>query len=291
VCFAPINCQKSTQTFAEIKKAPFVVAEPPDGPWKRFPDAVSRECYGRSCYVSFDYFLHLARNYKSTDNILNMSKQKELLDAVVAQGILPLYFNKDAEVSVDLLRALYSAGIRSVEYTNRGEAALKNFSLMKKVCESELSGMYLGVGTIKDAATAQAFIDAGADYIISPGLVEDAAELAEKLGILWVPGCMTPTEIIKAEKLGAKLVKLFPGNILGPGFLSAIKELFPNLLFMPTGGVELNKDNISGWFKAGVCAVGMGSKLVTKDIMENKKYDELVAATKEALEIVASCKK
>lgn len=220
-----------------------------------------------------------------------MDKKSELLKVIPEQGILPLYFNKDTQVSVDLLKALYSAGIRSVEYTNRGEAALTNFAAMKKVCDTELKGMYLGVGTIKDAAAAQAFIDAGADYIISPGLVEDAAEVADKNNMLWVPGCMTPTEIIRAEKLGAKFVKLFPGNILGPSFLSGIKELFPNLLFMPTGGVDLDKDNIEGWFKAGVCAVGMGSKLVSKDIMENKKYDELISLTKQAMEIVQSCKK
>jgi len=219
-----------------------------------------------------------------------MSKKAEVLKVITEQGILPLYFNKDAETSVELLKALYNAGIRTVEYTNRGEAALANFAKMREVIDAELPGMYLGVGTIKDAATAQAFVEAGADYIISPGLVEDAAEWAEKNDILWVPGCMTPSEIIKAEKLGAKFVKLFPGNILGPGFLSAIKELFPNLLFMPTGGVDLDKDNISGWFKAGVVAVGMGSKLVTKDIMENKKYDELVSKTKEAIELVKSCK-
>lgn len=220
-----------------------------------------------------------------------MDKKSELLKVIPEQGILPLYFNKDTQVSVDLLKALYSAGIRSVEYTNRGEAALKNFEAMRKVCDTELKGMYLGVGTIKDATAAQAFIDAGADYIISPGLVEDAAEVADKHNMLWIPGCMTPSEIIRAEKLGAKFVKLFPGNILGPAFLSAIKELFPNLLFMPTGGVDLDQSNIAGWFKAGVCAVGMGSKLVTKDIMENRKYDELVSLTKQVMEIVKSCKK
>jgi 2-dehydro-3-deoxyphosphogluconate aldolase/(4S)-4-hydroxy-2-oxoglutarate aldolase len=215
-----------------------------------------------------------------------MDKKSALLKLIPEQGILPLYFNKDTQTSIDLLKALYSAGIRTVEYTNRGEAALKNFEKMREAIDAGLPGMYLGVGTIKDAAAAEAFIKAGADYIISPGLVEDAAKVADDHGLLWVPGCMTPTEIIKAEKMGAKVVKLFPGNILGPGFLSAIKELFPNLLFMPTGGVELSRENISGWFKAGVCAVGMGSKLVTKDVMENKKYDELIAATKEAIAIV-----
>lgn len=217
-----------------------------------------------------------------------MSKKEEVLKVIPEQGILPLYFNKDAQVSIDLLKALYSAGIRAVEYTNRGEAALENFKKMREVIDAEMPGMYLGVGTIKDAASAQAFIDAGADYIISPGLVDDVAEVSDKNGMLWVPGCMTPTEIIKAEKMGAKFVKLFPGNILGPSFLSGIKELFPNLLFMPTGGVDLGRDNIQGWFKAGVCAVGMGSKLVTKDIMENKKYDELITLTKEVMETIKS---
>lgn len=217
-----------------------------------------------------------------------MDKKTELLALIPQQGILPLYFNKDTEVSVEILKALYKAGIRTVEYTNRGEAALKNFAKMKTVCDSELKGMYLGVGTIKNRASAQAFIDAGADYIISPGLVEDAAHLANELNILWVPGCMTPTEIIKAEQLGAKMIKLFPGNILGPGFLSAIKELFPNLLFMPTGGVDLDKENLSGWFKAGVCAVGMGSKLISKTLMEAKDYTKMEELTKEVMNTIQS---
>jgi len=215
-----------------------------------------------------------------------MSKKQEILDLVKAQGILPLFFYKDTDVSIEVLRALYSAGIRSVEYTNRGEAALKNFREMRKVCDSELKGMTLGVGTIKNAEMAKAFIDAGTDYIISPGLVEDAIKVADEHDMLWVPGCMTPTEIIRAEQLGAKLVKLFPGNILGPGFLSAIKELFPNLLFMPTGGVEAEKENLTGWFKAGVSAVGLGSKLITKTALENKDYEGIKAGTVKALELI-----
>lgn len=115
----------------------------------------------------------------------------------------------------------------------------------------------------------------------------DAAELAyiesDKDDMLWVPGCMTPTEIIKAESLGAKFVKLFPGNLLGPDFMSAIKELFPNVLFMPTGGVDTSKENIAGWFKSGVCAVGMGSKLVSKALLEAKDYAKIESLTKEVL--------
>lgn len=217
-----------------------------------------------------------------------MDNRSTLLKLIPEQGILPLYFYKDTEVSLEVLKALYRAGIRTVEYTNRGDAALQNFKKMRALCDSELQGMYLGVGTIKDGAMAQTFIDAGADYIISPGLVESVAEVADKNNMLWAPGCMTPTEIIKAETLGAKIIKLFPGNILGPGFLSAIKELFPNLLFMPTGGVDLDKENIGGWFKAGVCAVGMGSKLISKQLLEQKDYSKIEALTRQAMEIVKS---
>lgn len=219
-----------------------------------------------------------------------MEKKQAILDLIPQQGILPLYFFKDTTVSIEVLKALYAAGIRAVEYTNRGEAALKNFIEMRKVCDTELKGMYLGIGTIKNGEMAQTFIDAGTDYIICPGLVESVAAVADKNNMLWVPGCMTPTEIIKAETLGAKMIKLFPGNILGPGFLSAIKEIFPGLLFMPTGGVELDKDNIAGWYKAGVCAVGMGSKLITKQLLENKDYAQITKATEDALAIIRTIK-
>jgi 2-dehydro-3-deoxyphosphogluconate aldolase/(4S)-4-hydroxy-2-oxoglutarate aldolase len=219
-----------------------------------------------------------------------MGKKETLLKLIPEQGILPLYYFKDAEVSVGLLRALYQAGIRAIEYTNRGEQALKNFEVMRKVCDEEMKDMYLGIGTIKNGEMAKSFIDAGTDFIVCPGLVKKVGEVADKHDMLWVPGCMTPTEIIKAESLGAKVIKLFPGNLLGPSFVSTIKELFPGLLFMPTGGVEVNKDNLTAWFKSGVCAVGMGSKLVTKPIMENKQYDELTKLTQEALALVKSCK-
>jgi 2-dehydro-3-deoxyphosphogluconate aldolase / (4S)-4-hydroxy-2-oxoglutarate aldolase len=220
-----------------------------------------------------------------------LDKKAEVLKLVPEQGVLPLFFNKDAEVSVEVLRALYAAGIRTVEYTNRGEAALKNFTIMRKACETELKGMYLGIGTIKNAEQAQAFIDAGADYIISPGLVEDAAEVAERQNILWVPGCMTPTEIIKAEKLGAQFVKIFPGNIVGPGFISAIKELFSGLKFMVTGGVEPEEGNLKGWFSAGAAAVGMGSKLITKASLENKEYSKITTLTRESMELIQKIRK
>lgn len=217
-----------------------------------------------------------------------MNQKEKLLQLIPEQGILPLYFYKDPDVTLQVLKALYNAGIRTVEYTNRGEAALQNFKKMRKLCDSELKEMYLGIGTIKNGEMARIFIEAGADFIISPGLVEDVAKVADEKNMLWIPGCMTPTEIIRAETLGAKMIKLFPGNILGPEFMSAIKALFPDLLFMPTGGVDLNKENIEKWLKAGVCAVGMGSKLISKQLLEQKDYAKIEELSKQALDILKS---
>lgn len=209
-----------------------------------------------------------------------------IIKRIAEQGVLPLYFHPDAEVSVEVLKALYAAGIRAVEYTNRGEAALDNFKLLKETRDQELPELLLGIGTIKRKKEAKAFMKAGADFIIAPGMIEEVAETVLKEDMIWIPGCMTTTEIIRAEDAGAKLIKLFPGNLLGPSFVSAIKELFPDLKFMPTGGVEVSRDNLSGWFKSGVVAVGMGSKLITKEILEKKEYDTLIAKTKEAIALV-----
>ncbi len=217
-----------------------------------------------------------------------MDKKNDLLNLLPQQGILPLYFYKDSEVSLQVLRALYAAGIRAVEYTNRGEAALQNFKQMRHICDTELQGMYLGIGTIKNGMMARTFIDAGADFIICPGLVEEVAAVADENHLLWVPGCMTPTEIIRAENLGAKMIKLFPGNILGVEFMSSVKTLFPDLLFMPTGGVDLDKENIAAWIKAGVCAVGMGSKLISNKLLEERNYAKIEELTKQALDILKS---
>ena len=219
-----------------------------------------------------------------------MSKIQQATDAIVQQGILPLYFNADETVSIETLRAIYRAGIKAVEYTNRGEAAFKNFQAMVKVRDAEMKDMLIGVGTIKNVAQATDYINAGADFLVSPGYVVEVADYTHAKGLLYAPGCMTPTEIIAAENNGVKFIKLFPGNMLGPDFLSSIKEIFPKLLFMPTGGVDTTKENIEGWYKAGVCAVGMGSKLISKKLMEAKDYATMESETKTVLELIQTIK-
>lgn len=220
-----------------------------------------------------------------------MNNVQQITDAIVQQGMLPLYFHPDETTSIEVLRALYNAGVKAVEYTNRGEAAFSNFKKMVAVRNVEMPGLLLGVGTIKNMQHATDYLGAGADFLVSPGFVKEVADYAVSNDIFYAPGCMTPTEIIAAENAGITFIKLFPGNMLGTEFLTTIKDIFPKLLFMPTGGVDTTKENIESWYKAGVCAVGMGSKLVSKKLMETKDYAAIEAATKEVLEIIASVKK
>lgn len=219
-----------------------------------------------------------------------MSKTQQITDAVIAQGILPLYFNPSEEVSLEVLKAIYKAGIKAVEYTNRGDAALANFKKMVALRNAEMPGMLLGVGTIKNMQHAKDYFAAGADFLVSPGFVADVAVYCVANDIFYAPGCMTPSEIIAAENAGIKFIKLFPGNLLGPEFLTTIKDIFPKLLFMPTGGVDTTKENIESWFNAGVCAVGMGSKLISKKLMEAKDYATIENETKKVLELIQSIK-
>ena len=220
-----------------------------------------------------------------------MSKSKQIADAIIAQVMLPLYFNADETVSIDILKAVYRAGVKALEYTNRGEAALANFKKMVEVRNAEMPGMLLGVGTVKNLQTAKDYLAAGADFLVSPGFVKEVADYAVANDIFYAPGCMTPSEIIAAENAGIGFIKLFPGNMLGPEFLSGIKDIFPKLLFMPTGGVDTTRENIEGWFKAGVCAVGMGSKLISKKLMEAKDYATIEKMTKEVLDLIGTIKK
>jgi len=219
-----------------------------------------------------------------------MSKTQQIADAIVKQGMLPLYFNSSEEVSLDILKAIYRAGVKAVEYTNRGDAALANFKKMVALRNAEMPGLLLGVGTIKNMQHANDYMAAGADFLVSPGFVPDVAAYCVSNDIFYAPGAMTPSEIIAAENAGIKFIKLFPGNMLGPEFLTTIKDIFPKLLFMPTGGVDTTKENIEGWFKAGVCAVGMGSKLISKKLMEAKDYGTIESETKKVLELIGSIK-
>lgn len=217
-----------------------------------------------------------------------MSTIQNSIDVIIKQGMLPLYFNADENKSISVLRTLYNIGIRAVEYTSRGPEALSNFKKMVEVRNAEMPEMLLGIGTIKNLAQAETYYLTGADFFISPGFVPEVASFLIPKDVLYAPGCMTPTEIIAAENAGVKFIKLFPGNILGPDFMSGIKDIFPGLIFMPTGGVDTTRQSIETWFNAGVSAVGMGSKLISKEVMQFDAYETIEKETKRVLDLIAT---
>lgn len=217
-----------------------------------------------------------------------MYNTQQIIDAITQQGMLPLYFNADEQVSVEILRSLYKAGVRIMEFTNRGEEALTNFKKLVEVQRAEMPDAIIGIGTIKNLHQAKTYLDAGAAFLVSAGYDGEVAAYCTKHDVFYGPGCMTPTEIQAAENAGVKFVKIFPGNMLGPEFMASIKDIFPKMVFMPTGGVDTTKESIDGWYKSGVSAVGMGSKLVSKKLMEAKDYAGIEKIATEVLGIIRS---
>lgn len=215
-----------------------------------------------------------------------MKTIEESIQQIKKYPVLPVYYHDDLQTCIDIVDACYKGGIRVFEFVNRGSKALENFKALKNYRDQHLPELYLGIGTIKNVKQAEEYLTIGADFIVSPIIKPTIASITLDQNILWIPGCMTPTEINLAEDLGAPLVKLFPGSSLGPDFLKTIKPLFPSTLFMPTGGVNPDAASINKWFDAGVSAVGMGSKLFESPSHETG-YTWLTKKCEEVMKIVS----
>jgi 2-dehydro-3-deoxyphosphogluconate aldolase / (4S)-4-hydroxy-2-oxoglutarate aldolase len=218
-------------------------------------------------------------------------KRIQVINKILETGMVPIFYHHDIEVVTNIIKACYEGGIRVIEYTNRGDYAHETFSLISKFVRHELPGMMLGIGTVVDAATAALYIQLGANLIVSPVLKEDLAVVCNRRKILWIPGCATLTEISRAEELGAEIVKVFPAKEVGGAkFVANIKGPCPWTSIMATGGVEPTDENLKEWFTAGVACVGMGSQLITKEIIEKKDYIKLTSKCAEALSIIQKYK-
>ncbi len=200
-------------------------------------------------------------------------------------GIVPLFYHSDIELSKRVLKACYDGGARVLEFTNRGDMAHEVFEGLIKYVNLELPEMALGVGSLTDQGTASLYMQMGANFVVTPVLREDIAIVCNRRKVLWSPGCGSLSEITKAEELGCELVKLFPGGTYGPGFVKAIKGPQPWTSIMPTGGVAPTEESMKSWFEAGVFCVGMGSQLISKDIVKNEDYDTLKENVRSAIAI------
>jgi 2-dehydro-3-deoxyphosphogluconate aldolase/(4S)-4-hydroxy-2-oxoglutarate aldolase len=207
-------------------------------------------------------------------------------------GIIPVFYHKDPETCRNVIKACFKGGIRVFEFTNRGDFAHELFSDLNKWAGKEMPEMIMGAGSVVDAGTASLYIQLGANFIVSPILNQDMAKVCNRRKILWSPGCGTLSEINQAEELGAEIVKIFPGlSVGGPDFVRAIKGPCPWTSIMPTGGVEPTVDNLKDWFEAGVTCVGIGSNLITKEIIQKKDWEALAKRVAGAVKIAKMFRK
>ena len=211
--------------------------------------------------------------------------KQQIVGAMKSSGMVPLFTCEDVAQGQAVIEAAYRGGVRVFEFTNRRPNSFEVFSAMLDHFK-KYPDLMLGIGTVMDGPTTQKFIDAGAHFIISPILKLEMAEVCHRNDILWLPGCATLTEIVTAKEHGAEVIKVFPGSVLGPGFISSIMPVVPGLQLMITGGVEPKLDNLTAWFKAGAMCVGMGSQLFTKDILETKNWPLLEQRVAESLAMI-----
>lgn len=210
----------------------------------------------------------------------------EVANRMKETGLVPLFYSADIAESKKVLKACYDGGARLMEFTARGDFAHEVFAELIRYAEKELPGMIIGVGSITDAAAASLYMLCGANFIVTPVLREDIALVCNRRKVLWSPGCGSLTEIARAEELGCEIIKLFPGELYGPAFVKSLKGPQPWTSIMPTGGVFPTRESLSPWFKAGVTCVGMGSHLITKEILQNNNYAALTQSVKQVLEII-----
>jgi len=202
-------------------------------------------------------------------------KKDIVLSTMRKKGFVPLFFNNDIDVCIDVVKACYNGGARLLEFTNRGDFAHEIFGELNKYCEKNFPEMILGVGSVTDSGIASLYLNLGANFVVTPVFREDIAKICNRKKVPWSPGCGSLTEICQAEELGCDIIKLFPGGIYGPAFIKAIKGPQPWTEIMPTGGVDITEENLKSWFAAGATCVGIGSKLISKEILRNKDYQKI----------------
>ncbi len=214
----------------------------------------------------------------------------EIFKKIEQAALIPVFNHNSPEVSKQVLKACYQAGLRLFEFTNRGQNAFEVFRELA-VYAYQFDDLVLGIGTIFSKAEAIKFHDFGARFVVSPALVPEMAVINRVDELLWVPGCGTVSEVYQAHTLGAKLIKAFPGNVLGPDFIKSVKDVLPSVALMPTGGVSPQRENLTAWFNAGVSCVGMGSQLIPKDLLAAGDFDGLQAHVQKALALVQAARK
>ncbi len=209
-------------------------------------------------------------------------KRLEVLNALVSTGVTPVFYHSDIETVTAIARACVAGGIRTLEFTNRGDFAWEVFAALEKYCAKELRQAIVGVGSVIDAGTAAQFINCGASFVVGPSLSAEVARTCNRRKVAYIPGCETPSEISQAEELGCEIVKVFPAKSAGgPDFVRELLGPMPWTSIMPTGGLDVTRESLEPWFQAGVVSVGIGSKLISPDLIKSRDWDGLTRRCRE----------
>jgi 2-dehydro-3-deoxyphosphogluconate aldolase/(4S)-4-hydroxy-2-oxoglutarate aldolase len=214
----------------------------------------------------------------------------KVIEELLRSGLIPVFYNNSIDICKNVVKACYEGGSKIVEFTNRGDLAYTVFNQLSRWCNQEIPTMILGSGTINDPATAALYINAGANFIVSPSSNPEVAKVCNRRKVLYIPGCMTPSEISKAEQMGADIIKLFPAIVLTPKFVKSLLGPSPKTQIMASGGVRANRDDIKEWMNAGTVALNIGSDLIRKDLLNEKKYEKIKENVEQCIKWIRQAK-
>ena len=214
-------------------------------------------------------------------------RRLQVLHIIEATGIVPIFHHQDTGLSLEVVKACVAGGALAVEWLNRADGAIDRFRELENHCKEHLPAAILGAGSVVDSGTAAMYINAGANFIVGPCLDKEVAEVCNKRKIAYFPGCASVKEIHEAEALGVEICKIFPGKqVGGADFVKAVLGPSPWSSLMPTGGIEPSKVSLSEWFQAGIVCAGMGSKLITPNILALKDFSALTEKISNTLDLV-----
>ncbi len=208
----------------------------------------------------------------------------QVISSMLETGLVPLFYHEDPQIAAKVIQACLDGGARCIEFTNRGDSAYYVFTELVRQFKND-PRLILGAGTILDSATSALFLQLGSNFIVGPTFNPDVARLCNRRMVAYMPGCATTTEISNAQELGVEICKVFPGEELGgPAFIQAVRAPLPWSKLMPTGGVNLDRENVSAWIKAGAACLGMGSKLISAKAVAAGDYSAIAGNVQKVLE-------
>lgn len=211
----------------------------------------------------------------------------QVLDQINQTPFFVFFNHENTEVCRKIISACYDGGVRILEFTNRRKNAVAVFAELRPWVRTEFPDLVFGAGTIYDAKTAERFIDMGADFIVSPTMDAEVGSISARYETTWIPGCLTPTEIYQAEKLGAAIIKIFPVVASGgPDYIRAMHGPSPFTRFMPTGQLKPTEESLQPWLAAGAYCVGLGSGVVSRDIVQAGDFSKLSNICANTLKII-----